>query len=335
MSPVISVVMSVYNGGPWLREAIESILTQRYEDFEFIVINDGSTDDSAATIAAYPDRRLRMVDHRTQAGLAARLNEGFAAATGRYIARMDADDISLPDRLARQIEFMQAHPQVGACGTWVEVAGEGLRQRWEYPVSHNAIHARLLFDCAMAHPTVLFDRAHLHKARLSYDSSYPCAQDYDLWCRAVQELSLANLPEVLLVRRLHDGQVGRRQANGQQHWAAAIRRRQLDRLGLRPTDEQCVLHEAISTWSWPRTESFVREAEGWLCLLRHANKTRALYPEPEFSTVVGERWKAICQSMQRRLGGQFWRSSLSGAVDLGWTENLRGCAWRGLARLGL
>jgi glycosyltransferase involved in cell wall biosynthesis len=335
MTPVVSVVMSVFNGGAFLREAIESILTQTYEDFEFIIIDDGSTDDSGAIIASYRDWRLRIVSHGTQAGLAARLNEGFAASTGRYIARMDADDISLPDRLVRQIEYMQAHPAVGACGTWVEVAGEGVRQKWEYPVSHNGIHARLLFDCAMAHPTVMFDRAHLHKARLSYDSSYPCAQDYDLWCRGVRELSLANLPEVLLVRRLHDGQVGRREANGQQRWAGAIRRRQLNRLGLRPTDEQCALHETISTWSWPRTESFVRDAESWLCLLRDANRIHAVYPEPEFSMVLGERWKAVCQSMQWRLGRQFWTSPLSGAVHMGWTENLRGHAWRGLARLGL
>ena len=97
----------------------------------------------------------------------------------------------------------------------------------------------------MAHPTVMFDRVRLQKARLSYDSSYPCAQDYDLWCRAVEDLSLANLPEVLLVRRLHAGQVGRRDANGQQRWAAAIRRRQLERLGIRPTEEQAAVHEAI------------------------------------------------------------------------------------------
>jgi hypothetical protein len=193
----------------------------------------------------------------------------------------------------------------------------------------------LLFDCAMAHPTVMFDRACLHKARLSYDSSYPCAQDYDLWCRAVSELSLANIPEVLLVRRLHAGQVGRRDAKGQQRWAETIRRRQLERLGVRPTDEQSALHEAISTWSWPRTEAFVHDAEAWLCLLRKANSIQAVYPEPDFSVVVAERWKAICQSIHRNLGRRFWSSPLSSTLDLGWTENLRGRAWRGLALLGL
>lgn len=130
MNPVVSVVMSVYNGGPFLTEAIGSILSQSYADFECIIIDDGSTDNSADIIASHRDRRFRVITHAENAGLAARLNEGVAAASGRYVARMDADDISLPDRFARQVEFMQAHPHVGACGTWVEVAGEGIRQRW-------------------------------------------------------------------------------------------------------------------------------------------------------------------------------------------------------------
>jgi glycosyltransferase involved in cell wall biosynthesis len=334
MKPNVSVVMSVYNGGMFLKPAIESILSQTYIDFEFIVIDDGSTDDGFEIITSYRDRRLRAVRHPENAGLAARLNAGFALASGRYIARMDADDVSLPERLARQVAFMQAHPHIGACGAWVEVSGEGVSQRWEYPTSHRTIHARLLFDCAMAHPTVMFDHIRLHKARLSYDSAYPCAQDYDLWCRAVGELSLGNIPEVLLVRRLHAGQVGRRTAGAQLHWAGAIRRRQLEALGITPTDGQFALHEAISTWSWPRTDAFVRDAEDWLCLLTRVNHVSARYPEPEFSIVAGERWMEICRSVQPKLGRRFWNSPLSGGLNLGWTENLRGRALRGLARFG-
>ena len=335
MTPDVTVVMSVYNGQRFLREAIESILGQTCRDFEFVLIDDGSTDETATIIASYRDPRIRMVRHSRNAGLAASLNEGFALASGRYIARMDADDVSRPERLASQICFMDAQPSVGACGTWVEVAGEGMQQRWEYPATHNAIHARLLFDCSMAHPTVMFNRSRLHKARLSYDSTYPCAQDYELWCRAVHGLTLANIPAVLLTRRLHASQVGRRDANAQQMWSAKIRRRQLEQLGLSPSPDQSVLHEEISTWSWPRTEGWIREAENWLCALRQANRICALYPEPEFSAVIGERWMAICQSVQGTLGRRFWRSSLSDALDLGWRATFRGRAWRGLALLGM
>lgn len=146
---------------------------------------------------------------------------------------------------------------------------------------------------------------------------------------------LANLEEVQLVRRLHGAQVGRRAANEQQVWAGKIRRRQLEQLAVKVTDEQFGVHEAISTWSWPRTESWMQASEAWLCGLRRANKVRAVYPEPEFSAVIGERWMAICQSVQQTLGPGFWRSSLSDAMDFGWRQNLRGRAWRGLALLGL
>lgn len=333
MLPKVSVIMPVYNGARYVGDAVDSILAQTYLNYEFLIIDDGSEDMTQDTIAAYKDPRIQLIRNEKNFGLAASLNKGIALSRGAYIARMDADDISRPDRFARQVAFMDLHPEVGACGTWVEVVGEGYHQVWEYPTQPNSIHARVLFDCPMAHPTVMFNHAHLRKSRLSYDPSYPCAQDYELWSRAVHCLPLANIPEVLLIRRLHTEQIGRRQANDQQIWADKVRRRELEQLGMSPTEKQFALHEAISTWSWPRTDSFLRESEEWLCALRDANSTRPTYPEPEFSKVVGERWMAICQSVEQTLGRRFWSSSLSDVVDLGWKQNLCGHAWRGLSLL--
>ncbi|MEX5215246.1 MAG: glycosyltransferase [Nitrospiraceae bacterium] len=331
MNPVITVVMSVYNGERFLGEAIESILGQSYAELEFIILDDGSTDASARISTSFGDPRIRVVRHNRNLGLAASLNVGFSLAAGRYIARMDADDISLPTRLAHQVAFMDAHPHVGVCGSWIEVRGEGIQQVWEYPTDSDSIHARLLFDCALAHPTVMLNRVTMQKARLFYDSSYPCAQDYDLWTRAAPCVPLANIPEVLLIRRLHPAQAGQHRAETQRIWARKIRERQLERLGLSPTVTQGRMHEAISTWSWPPTDSFVMEAELWLQLLCRKNKEKRIYPEPAFARVVGERWKAICQSVEPTLGRRFWMSSLSVAVDLGWKQNLMGRVRRRLA----
>jgi glycosyltransferase involved in cell wall biosynthesis len=113
----ITVLMSVFNGERFLRGAIESILSQTYKDFEFLIIDDGSTDASTNIIASYRDSRIRSLRSERNLGLAASLNQGLASSTGQYVARMDADDISLPNRLARQVGFMQTHPHVGACGT--------------------------------------------------------------------------------------------------------------------------------------------------------------------------------------------------------------------------
>jgi len=335
MNPEVSVVMSVYNGQEFLGEAIESILAQSWSDFEFIIIDDGSTDNSAGVIESYKDPRIHCIRNECNRGLAWSLNAGIARASGRYVARMDADDRSLPERLSRQVNFLKSHPTVAVCGGWIEVVGSGVRQVWEYPTTPQGIHARLLFDCSMAHPTVMLDRAHWNKARLSYDSTYSYAQDYELWCRAVHSISLANLPEVLLIRRLHSEQIGQRRGPAQQEGARRIRRRELEQLGLAPTEQQCALHESISTWSWPRTDSFVRDAEVWLCVLRRANDARARYPEPEFSRVIGERWAEIVRSLDPALGRRFWTSPLRDAVDLGGKNNVLGRAWRGLSRLGI
>lgn len=333
MTPAVSVVMSVYNGQTYLAEAIGSILAQTFSDFEFIIVDDGSTDATAEIIESCRDVRIRCLRNGRNLGLAASLNIGIEAATGQYVARMDADDISRPDRLARQIAFMKSHSTVGVCGSWIEVVGDNVQQVWEYPAGAEEIHARLLFDCSMAHPTVLFDRARWIKARLFYDSTYTYAQDYELWCRAVRSLSLANVQEVLLVRRIHAGQIGQNCGNAQLEWAGAIRRRQLESLGLVPTEGQRVMHEQISTWTWPRTNAFVLEAETWLSVLRQANRTRGIFPEPAFSKVVGERWLAIAQSVDPGLSRRIWTSPLSESVDMGWRKNLLGRAWRGLFAL--
>ncbi len=334
MAPRVSVVMAVYNGQQYLKEAIESILIQTFSDFEFIIIDDGSTDSSYEIVKAYRDPRIRLIENGSNHGLAASLNTGFAAATGRYLARMDADDVSLPKRLSQQVAFMDVHPEVGVCGSWVEVIGTDRHLVWEYPTDSDTIHARLLFDSALAHPSVIFNRALLQNAQLSYDSRYRCAQDYELWTRAARRLPLANISEVLLIHRVHPNQVGQREVEMQETWAAKVRRNQLDQIGLSPTDHEFAMHLALSTWTWPATDTFTAESESWLQRLCVANSRSRVYPEPAFSKVVGERWMAVCQSVEPNLGRRFWGSPLSAPVDLGWKQNLRGRVWRGISMLG-
>ncbi|HAS7841575.1 TPA: glycosyltransferase family 2 protein, partial [Vibrio cholerae] len=134
-SPKISVVMSVYNGEKYLGEAIDSILKQTFSDFEFIIINDGSTDKTLEIIKSYmkKDDRIVLVS-RENKGLIVSLNEGLDLAKGQYIARMDADDISIKSRFEKQIEFLDSNPDIGVCGTWVEVFGENIKsKKWKMP----------------------------------------------------------------------------------------------------------------------------------------------------------------------------------------------------------
>lgn len=204
--PLISVVMSVYNGEKYLVEAIDSVLSQSYNNFEFIIINDGSTDSSIDIINEYAnkDNRIVVID-RENKGLPYSLNEGITKAKGEYIARMDADDICLPDRFEKQLKYINEN-NLDLCGTFIEKFGDNIKNHiLKHPLEHNDIKFRLLFTSSFAHPTVMIKKEVFHKVQ--YKSIYKVAQDYQLWVDIVNaEFKVGNLPEVLLKYRVHEEQ---------------------------------------------------------------------------------------------------------------------------------
>ena len=159
-SPTVSVIMAVYNGQPLLKEAVRSILGQTFEDFEFLVVDDGSTDGSGELLQSFEDPRIRVITNAGNRGLTASLNRAIEQARGDYVARQDADDFSHPTRLARQVGYLDAHPDTALLGTWYRKAdGQnrflGLRK---LPIDHTRIRWSLLFFCPFAHTSVMFRR---------------------------------------------------------------------------------------------------------------------------------------------------------------------------------
>lgn len=210
--PVVSVVMPVRNAERYLREAVESVLAQTFRDFELMVVDDGSTDGSAEVVRSFRDERVRLLPNEGEPYLAGALTYGCRQARGGLIARMDADDICLPERLARQVEFMRSNPEVGVVGSNVEWTDEQGRsataKAWRRPESHEAICAELFLRCPFCHPTVMMRREVL--ARLGwYETSLLkgreqySAEDLDLWRRGAGVTMLRNLPDVLLRYRIH------------------------------------------------------------------------------------------------------------------------------------
>ncbi len=197
--------MSVYNNEEYLEEAIESILNQTFTDFEFIIIDDGSTDGTWAILSSYADPRVRLVHNQGNIGLTRSLNKGLTLAQGVYIARMDADDISLPDRFERQIAFLSAYPGVGLLGVgWWNLKSNGEKQQMvSPPTADSVIRWFLLFGTVLAHPGVMFRKDLINKVG-QYNENIHFAQDYELWCRMAQVTRLANLPEPLLLLRQGD-----------------------------------------------------------------------------------------------------------------------------------
>lgn len=205
MKPKVSVVMSVYNGTLYLRESLESILNQTFTDLEFIIIDDKSTDDTWEILSEYNNRdsRIKLYKNLENLGLTKSLNKGLQQAQGKYIARQDADDVSLPDRFELQTDFLEQHLEVGAIGTSAEVIdeqGKAIEQS-SVPVDHESIQAYLLVNNCLHHSSMMARRS-LVQALGGYKEELRYAQDYDLWWRFSQSARLANLPDNLVqVRR--------------------------------------------------------------------------------------------------------------------------------------
>jgi hypothetical protein len=207
LQPQINVVMSVYNGEKYLREAVDSILAQTFRDFEFIIIDDGSTDGTPAILESYDDSRIGLVHNQENIGLTRSLNKGLALAQGKYVARMDADDVAMPHRFEKQVAFLEKYPGIGILGSSCQMIDTNGREQglYQVPTSDLQIRWTSLLANPFWHPTVMMRRDVLIQNGLSYDEAFRTTQDYDLWMRMLKYTRGANLGEPLIRYRLYQG----------------------------------------------------------------------------------------------------------------------------------
>jgi hypothetical protein len=211
VGPVVSVVLPVCNCPGYVGQAIESILDQTYTDFELIVIDDGSQDETSTLIHAFDDPRVRAV-RQTHQGVAAARNHGIELSRGRFIAQMDADDISLPGRIASQVAFLGANPRCGMVGTWAEIwSGREKTERVHaHPVENAQLRFELLFNNPFVQSSVMVRREALDRVgRYTTDPARQPPEDFELWSRIARQFEVANIPVPLLVYREVEGSLSR------------------------------------------------------------------------------------------------------------------------------
>lgn len=200
---MISVILTVFNGEKFLKEAIESILNQTYQEFELIIIDDGSTDSTLQIIDSYHELRIRLIENGHNRGQSYSRNLGIQKSKGEYIAIMDADDIALPNRLEIQYEYLKSNTEISLCGSWIEVIGEegDFKKIRKVPTDNFEIKADLIFNCPIIHPTVMFVKKDFVENGFFYDEEFRYAQDMELWSRAMFKLNFSNIPLPLLKMR--------------------------------------------------------------------------------------------------------------------------------------
>ena len=215
--PRVSVVMSVYNEEHYVDLAIDSILRQTFRDFEFVIIDDGSVDNTPHILQGYHNPRLRIYRQDNQ-GQSASLNRAIQLASGTYIARMDADDIALPQRLEREVRFLDAHPDIALVGTWCMKVNTatGHERLQRLPEDDAAIRRFLVVDNPFIHSSVMIRRSVIETVGL-YDKGL-IWQDYDLWVRVARNHRIANIPEPLMVRRKHPASISGTSKKSRKSW---------------------------------------------------------------------------------------------------------------------
>jgi len=291
--------MPVYNAGAYIGEAIRSVLQQTHRNFELLVIDDGSTDNTRAVVRQFDDPRLVFGENSRNMGLITTLTKGLALCRGNYIARMDADDISERDRLARQAQFLRTHPEIDIVGGAIHFFGS-IRQPYThvFPSDHEDIRVALLFYCPLAHPALLFRRSLVDRGLVSYSEEFRHAEDYHLWSQLLQRVRAANLPDLVLQYRLHPRQVSSQHGNPQYEASKRVRALLLEQAKVFPTAADVDLHESIVLERFGSDAAYMNSVAAWFEKVELANQNSKFWDQPALHRLLAGK----CKEIARRVG---------------------------------
>ncbi len=290
---MVSVVMPVFNGEKFLKMAIESILNQTYTDFEFVIINDGSTDTSAEIVKSYSDNRIRFLENEGNKGIFYTRNRLFEEAKGKYIAILDCDDYAEPTRLEKQVNFLDKNNEFGLVGSWITLIDEEntVKGAWNLEYRPERIPAKLLFFNQFAQSSIMMRKQF---ADLKYREEYPPVEDYDLWVRISYKTRVTNLAESLVKYRIHDQNISHTQAEKAEKNVLKIYKNQLKELGIYANEYDLQIHKKVGNMNFEQNnESFFGKSQKWLELLYTKNQEIEIYNKLVFNELLGEFWAEL------------------------------------------
>jgi glycosyltransferase involved in cell wall biosynthesis len=287
---LVSVVMPVYNAEKYLRSAIESILSQTYKNFELLILNDGSVDQTNNIIASFNDPRIRVLSSEKNFGLVYQLNKGIENAAGKYIARMDADDIAVASRLQRQVSFMERSPDVGLCGSFVKVFHEDKKYfATILPVTHDEICTFLLFASPFFHPAIMMRASVLRLHGIRYTKGTDSTEDYYLYLDLHDKTKMANVPKVGLYYRMHESNMSKKMGSFQKNTSDIVRapyvHKFLQENANQNAEHLVEKHFQICSMQINTKEDYFEFME-WFKYLKNVNERKGVFKREAFLTGV-------------------------------------------------
>lgn len=292
---MLSVIMSVFNADNYLRDSIESVLSQTYKDFEFIIINDGSNDKSLEIINSFCNKDSRIIlINRENKGLIYSLNEGIKIAKGLFLARMDADDICLPNRFEEQIKFLNNNSEVGVCGSCIEIFGENIKSsNWKISSSDKRLKAELLFSSCFAHPSVMFNKKLLGN-KIQYNSNFIHAEDFELWVRLSYITKFSNIKKSLLKYRVSNNSITRLADKDELKRYEILNKifnYHLVKLNITNNEKENNIHFCLSENNRLRDNYLpLKDLTLYFNKLIKANNSEKVFNQYELKLVLGKKW---------------------------------------------
>ncbi len=290
-SPLVSVIIPIYNGEKYIEQTIESVLSQTYQTWELVIINDGSSDNTEKLISKYTDNRIRYFRNDTNKGISFSLNKGLEESRGEYIARLDADDIALPSRFEKQVGFLTKNKDYVLCGSYFQTmnANGEILKNVRFPDNNRDAQSYLLLHNCFCQSAIMM-KSQIAK-ELKYDLEFKIGEDYDLWHRISKLGKILNLPLYTTLYRIHDSNITRKSeimfANENK-----INRKILDDLGIEYSEKELELHSnALSYHAYYfQNPEILGLLENWMCKLYSFIRKKNQYNSLLCYQILAEKW---------------------------------------------
>jgi glycosyltransferase involved in cell wall biosynthesis len=287
--PLVSVLMPVFNAEAFVSEAVGSILSQTHRSLELIIVDDGCTDATIEKIRAVKDARIFIIENPKNLGLAASLNKAISHARGNYLARMDADDISLPDRIAIQVNYLEQNPDVSVLGTGMKYFNYSQYKNL-FPSDHDSCKAKLLFNVCFGHPSVMFRASVFDQSDVRYKSELKqYSEDYELYTRLVDSHRFANLQSLKVRYRTFRPSIKSEAENLRKNNSMNVRMQMLSRINLFPNHQEKQLHKFLSESTSGIDRVVALDVVAWAERISNANRTFSYFETQSLNKTLADQ----------------------------------------------